>query len=252
MPQSSTPKLTCSQCGYENEPERVYCHNCGTKLDRSVLPKETVTQQESLEHARRRIKKLTNPGTAKATIKQLLNTLIYAALVAAVYLLITPPERVPNRESEAGANVIGSDIDAALESPAAATVRFSEADLSQHLRSRVKDGGGVPGLKLKRAYSLLGEGTITLGVEQTIFGYPLHSQLEYRIKNEAGRVTAEKSGMHVGRLGLHPAIPGTESSFKKIWDGLKRERALYERAQSIMIGQGRLVLITKPAPPAPR
>ena len=36
MSQSSTPKLTCGQCGYENEPERVYCHNCGTKLDRSV------------------------------------------------------------------------------------------------------------------------------------------------------------------------------------------------------------------------
>jgi hypothetical protein len=252
MSQSSTPKLTCGQCGYENEPERVYCHNCGTKLDRSVLPKDTVTQQESLEHARKRIKKLTNPGTAGATIKAILNTLIYGALVAALYLLLMPPRRVPNRETEAGANVISSDIDAAVESPAAATVQFTEADISQHLKSRVKDGGGIPGLKLKRAYSLLGDGTITVGVEQTIFGLALHSQVEYRVKNEGGNVTAEKSGVRFGRLGLHPAIPGTESSFKKIWEGLKRERALYDRAQSITINQGRMIVVTKPGGPAAR
>jgi len=247
MSQSSTPKLTCGQCGYENEPERVYCHNCGTKLDRSVLPKETVTQQESLDHARKRIKKLTNPGTAGATIKTLINTLIYAALVAVVYLLLMPPPRVPNRETEAGANVISSDIEAAADSPAGVTVQFTEADISQHLKGRVKDGGGIPGLKLKRAYGLLGEGTITVGVEQALFGYPLHSQVEYRVSNEGGKVTAEKIGVRYGRLGIHPAIPGTESSFKKIWEGLKRERALYDRAQSVTITQGRMTVVTKPA-----
>ena len=32
--------LTCAECGFVNEAERVYCHNCGKKLDRSLIPKE--------------------------------------------------------------------------------------------------------------------------------------------------------------------------------------------------------------------
>ena len=28
-------KLVCPDCRHENEPERIYCHNCGARLDRS-------------------------------------------------------------------------------------------------------------------------------------------------------------------------------------------------------------------------
>ena len=48
-------KLTCGQCGYANEPERVYCHNCGSKLDRSVLPKEEAKRKEESPETARRI-----------------------------------------------------------------------------------------------------------------------------------------------------------------------------------------------------
>ena len=29
--------LTCKECQHVNEEARIYCHNCGTKLDRSLL-----------------------------------------------------------------------------------------------------------------------------------------------------------------------------------------------------------------------
>ena len=33
-------KLICPDCQHENELERIYCHNCGARLDRTGLIKE--------------------------------------------------------------------------------------------------------------------------------------------------------------------------------------------------------------------
>ena len=32
-------KLVCPECQRQNEPERIYCHDCGARLDRSALAK---------------------------------------------------------------------------------------------------------------------------------------------------------------------------------------------------------------------
>src|SRR4030095_10369252 len=98
MSKPGTTKLTCAQCGYENEPERVYCHNCGTKLERSILPKETVSQQGNRAAARRRSKRMTTPGQTVTIVKTFLHTIIWAALVAIIYLLVSPPEYVPSKD----------------------------------------------------------------------------------------------------------------------------------------------------------
>ena len=34
-------KLICPECQHENEPERMYCHSCGARLDRSKLAPTT-------------------------------------------------------------------------------------------------------------------------------------------------------------------------------------------------------------------
>ena len=37
-------KLVCTDCQHENELERIYCHNCGARLDRTKIIKEKVEQ----------------------------------------------------------------------------------------------------------------------------------------------------------------------------------------------------------------
>src|SRR4029453_16650967 len=113
MSKQATQKLTCAQCGYENEPERVYCHNCGTKLDRSVLPRDTQTHQETLAETRRRIRKMTHPGTFGPTAKTFFKTIFWAAILAAILLLIRKPANLLTREQEALANIIPGQINAA-------------------------------------------------------------------------------------------------------------------------------------------
>src|SRR4030095_9995851 len=110
MAKSQNQKLVCAQCGYENEPERVYCHNCGTKLDRSVLPRDTQTQQETLAETRRRIRKMTRPGSVRPFVRLCFKTLFWAAIVAAILLIARKPENLPTREQEVGANIISGEI----------------------------------------------------------------------------------------------------------------------------------------------
>lgn len=242
--------LTCGQCGFENEPERVYCHNCGTKLDRSILPKENTSPEEALAETRRRVRKMTSPGSAWTEVKTGLNTLVWAALVASLYLALSPPSRPPlPKDQEMGANLISVLIDDALTASTASVLTFSEADISQHMRSRVRSGEVVPFLEFKRSYGLLGDGKVIVGVQQDLFGWPLYSSVEYRLKVVDGQFTAVKTGQWFGRLGLDPRIPKVDNIFKPIWAGLKREAPLKDRMQAIQITPQRMTIALKAGTP---
>lgn len=246
MAKSQNQKLICAQCGYENEPERVYCHNCGTKLDRSVLPRDTVTQQESLAETRRRIRKMTSPGKLVPVFKTFLGTLFWAALVAAIILIARRPDGVPTREQEVSARIISGEIDAAVDAPQSVTIRATPIDLSQHVRTRVKKINVIPLSDFKRAFVTTNDGKITFGVEENLFGYPIFSTIEYQAAVVDGKFAAEKTGMHFGRLGIPPQVTGLDSLFSKFATSLKQERKLLDKAKALTLTKDQAVLVTKP------
>src|ERR1700757_2562322 len=92
-PSSPAPTLPCEQCGYVNEPERVYCHNCGSKLDRSLLPKAESKAVEAPEKVRKRVEKMTNPrsGWFGREVKALFKVVFFSALLAAAIDFFWPP-----------------------------------------------------------------------------------------------------------------------------------------------------------------
>src|SRR5476651_1657001 len=89
--------IVCKQCNHANEPERVYCHNCGAKLDRTLLPKEPQVPKESAEKARRRVKKMTSParGFFLHWQKLLVETIMFAITAAALIQAARPPAGIP-------------------------------------------------------------------------------------------------------------------------------------------------------------
>jgi hypothetical protein len=246
MAKSQNQKLICAQCGYENEPERVYCHNCGTKLDRSVLPHDTVTQQETLAETRRRIRKMTSPGKVGATFKTLLKTLFWAAIVAGIILIVRAPSDIPTREQESGSKIISGEIESAIDARQSVTVQATSADLSQHVRSRVKALRVIPFSTFKRSFVALSDGKITFGVQEDLFGYPLYSTIEYQPAVVDGKFVAEKTGLHIGRLGIAPQLTGLDRLFNKFWAALKSEQRLLDKAKAIAITKDRAALVTKP------
>lgn len=246
MSKSQNQKLICAQCGYENEPERVYCHNCGTKLDRSVLPRDTVTQQETLADTRRRIRRMTNPGKLGAWLKGLLKVWVWAAILAAVICIAKRPADVPTREQEITARIISGDVDAAVDAKQSVTLKATSIDLSQHVRSRVKKVAIVPLSKFKRAFVTLDEGKVRLGVEEDLFGYPIFSTIEYQAAVVDGKFAAEKTGMYIGRLGIPPQVNFLDGLFSKFATSLKQEQKVLDKAKSITLTKDQAIVVTKP------
>jgi hypothetical protein len=247
--------LICGTCGFSNEPERVYCHSCGAKLDRSLLPAVAAdTTSESAQSARKRIKKLTNPASYSVAhfLKSLLKTLLYAAIAAVIYLVSQKPAGVPEEKNEI-TRLVQSDLMDATQSPTARMIAFTEAEvngaLKQSLR-RAAPGGIVPGVEFQRAFARLHPDLIHLGTQQSLFGYPIYSGVDYRLTVAEGKFTPVLLGGSFGRLPIHVALMQyLDFAYQKLWDALKRERAQMDRMQNVTIREGQIVFVTKPAAP---
>src|SRR5438552_9560229 len=109
---TTATKLLCPECRRENEPERVYCHECGTRLDRSAVR----VKKEPIQDTHKRVKRMFDPTGAKlrawffATSKLMLA----AGVVAVLVEMFLPPD-VPAPPKNA---VLASSLRFDLESMA--------------------------------------------------------------------------------------------------------------------------------------
>lgn len=241
--------LPCDQCGFLNEPERVYCHNCGAKLDRSLLPKAPEKKAESPEKARKRVAKMTNPksGGAMREITALFKVVLGSASLAAIILLAQKPDGVPESKKELGTRLVSSDMMDALESPQPRPISFTEDEVNQYLRQTLKaKDGAIPGTRFERAFVNLSPGAIRVSMEQSIAGYPIFSGIAYKLEIKDGKLTTTTLGGNFGRLPVDPrAMKYAEIAFQKLWESLDREHKQMDKMQVIVVGQGRIDLMTK-------
>jgi len=246
-------QLTCGSCGFGNEPERVYCHNCGAKLDRSLLPKvEADKAGESVEAARKRIKKMTNPGGygVKDVLKSLFSVVFWAVLIAAGFLISQKPEGVPPESNQLPDRLMQSELMEATQSPVSRTLVFTEADVNGALKQALKrsTASGTPGLEFQRAYLQFRPGVVRFGAQQALFGYPIYSGVDHKVMIGDGKLRTVLLGGNLGRLPIHPlAMQYLDVLFKKLSNSLIRERTQLDRMQAIDVRQGQVILITKPA-----
>ena len=87
-------KLICPECRRENEPERIYCHDCGARLDRTALAK-SAPKGEDVKETQRRLRTMLDPQRAKMRLmffkvsKVILGSLRDAA---AIVPMLLPPD----------------------------------------------------------------------------------------------------------------------------------------------------------------
>lgn len=246
-----SPGLPCEQCEFVNEPERVYCHNCGAKLDRSLLPKADEKKVEPQDKARKRIQKMTNPnsGGVWREIKTLFKVAFFAALVAAAWLLLQKPDDVPELKKDTELRLISSDMMEALSSPTPRAISFSEDDVNHYLQQTLKPQDTmIPGVQLVHAYVQCVPGVLRIFSEQSAFGYPLFSRIDYKLDVKDGKFTPTIVGGAFGKISIDPqAMQYADYAFGTLWTSLQREHKQMDKMQRIVVGQGRIDLVTKGA-----
>ena len=248
----SGPTLTCSQCNFANEAERVYCHNCGAKLDRSLLPKAEENSKESLDKTRRRVKKMTNPGGPDMIreLKALANCIVYGAAVAFIIGIVREPDDLPSKkpsETELP-RMIGMELAEAVDAPQPRVLQFTEAEANAYLRTSLKSKGSgwIPGAQFERAFVRFEPGSVYVALEQSLLGFPLYSGARYNMGVKDGQFYADNVGGNIGRIGIDPFIMKyVASAFQPLWKALKRENDQVQGMERVVMDKGRIGFRTK-------
>lgn len=232
--------LICGSCQFDNDPTRVYCHNCGQRLDRggAVAPPPTgFTHPTELRNLRR-------PRTPIAwgrLFGGLLRLAFLIALVAAVVLAALEPPGVPppvaaDQPRAAALSALVSDA-AHAASPRAFQV--SAADLQQWLVSTVELGSApvlVAAMKPERIYAVPGNDSLRLGLKIGLPFGRVYYEADYRPEKSGNGYSLQPLGYRIGRLELPPVLGWPVArQFEGLRDALQAPLGELSRASRIAI-----------------
>ncbi len=228
-------KLVCAECRHENEAERIYCHNCGERLDRSVVAAQK-NAQDPQEEARRRLQKMLGPPNRARQNFFAVSKLALAAAVVAVLVEIALPPELPEPTK-----IVSPQIDLDLENAASyrkpGPLEYSQDQINAYLAYRLaskKKALNKPLLDFVRATASFREGACTIGMERSLFGYSLFSRTSYRVEASAGKIAATNVGGWIGRMPVHPVIMRFgDIIFADLWSALDRERKLLGKMDAV-------------------
>jgi hypothetical protein len=233
-------KLICPDCQHENEPERIYCHNCGARLDRTSLIKEKSAEEESEAQTKKRLKKMfdSRRGRGKETALKFCKILLGALATALVVVMILPPTDLPPETKDVSlAPMINMELINATSSPQPVTLVYSEEQVNSYLASIVRSKSSHAGegyFPLRRILANFREDACGIEVQRQIFALSIYSGASYRVRLVNGKILAQTLGGHIGRMPIHPSIMKlSDLLLAKAWSTLDRERKSVARLSRI-------------------
>jgi hypothetical protein len=222
-------KLVCPECRRENEPERIYCHDCGARLDRSALAK-VAPKGDDPKETQRRLRSMLDPQRAKMRLMFFkVSKLILGALaMAAVIVMVVPPLDVPARvKSDEFPPQINLDLENATTSRGAAPLRYTETQVNAYLVNALKSKQAALSqlLTFERALVNFDDGVCRVTAERSLFGYSLFTATSSKVAIENGKVVASNVGGSIGRMPIHPMVMKYgDIIFSDLWTALDREK----------------------------
>lgn len=247
-------KLVCPECRRENEPERIYCHDCGTRLDRTVLAKEK-SKEENPAETRRRVSALFDPGRAKLRQRffQGSKLLLGALALAAIVQMLRPPD-VPERQKVSTlSGPINLDLENAAMDPRVPPLHYSADQVNAYLAYALKSKQPALSkyLQFERLIVAFEEGYSRFTIERSLFGYSLFTTASYAASIQNGSIVATNRGGYLGRMPIHPSLMQFgDILFGDVRAGLERERKSIVKLGSIEFHPQTVILTPKQPPPA--
>ncbi len=243
-------KLVCPECRRENEAERIYCHDCGARLDRTALAK-VAPKGEDEQETRRRLRKMLDPGRAKMRLMFFkISKLILGALAtAAIIQMILPPDVPPRPKTGEFPPQINLDLENAALNHNVAPLQYTEAQVNSYLAGalRSKQAALNKLLNFERAIVNFDENTCRVTIERSLFGFSIFTATSSKVTLMEGKLTATNNGGSIGRLPIHPFVMKyADPVFADLWAALERERKSVSKMAAIEFHPQAVVLTPKP------
>jgi hypothetical protein len=242
-------KLVCPECRRENEAERIYCHDCGARLDRTSLAK-IAPKGEDAKEAQKRLRTMLDPQRAKIrhvffkTSKVILGALAMAAIIQ----MILPPDMPPRPKTGDFPPQITLDMENALLNHSAAPLQYTEAQVNAYLGSALKSKQTALSklLQFERAIVKFDENVCAITAERSLFGFSLFTTTSSKVSLQNGTLSATNNGGSIGRLPVHPMLMKyADPLFSDLWTALDRERKAISKMGAIEFRPQAVVLTPK-------
>jgi hypothetical protein len=243
-------KLVCPECQRQNEPERIYCHDCGARLDRSALAK-VAPKIEDPKQTQRRLKQLLDPGRIRMRLMFFkLSKLILGACALAVLIQMLRAPETPERAKNVDLQQIGLDLENAIASRSTTPLQFTEAQVNNYLVSVVKNkhAGLSKYLEFERALVNFDEGVCRITAQRSFMGFSVFHAISYNVALKNGTLTAVPVGGSIGLMPIHPMIMKYgDILFPDLWTALDREKKSVSKMEAIEFHSKAVILTPKAA-----
>jgi hypothetical protein len=225
--------VECSECRHENEPERVYCHDCGARLDRSTVK----VHKEDIKEAQKRVKKLFDPQRAKTRFFKVSKVVLAACGVAALVQMLLPPDLPPPNKTALLASQIRFDLERATSRHQPPPLQYTDEQVNAFLVYALKPKQkslDKPLLNFKRAVVGFHEGAFEVTMERSFFGYSFYTTWNYAPRLEGGKFAGTTKGGRIGRLPIHPQVAQFMGVlFSDLWSAVDTEMKLVAKLKTI-------------------
>ena len=234
-------QLTCPECQRENEAERIYCHDCGARLDRSAMANRKTAKIETAEELHKRMRGMFSQRRLKARLLvfKTVKILFAAGVAAALVEILIPPDVPPPVKMETLPPQINMSLETLTESKQPQTMQFSEEDVNAYLGNVMKHKKEKlehPLLGFERAILGFSEGNCRLTLERSIFGYSIFTSGDYDVQIKDGKITATPKGAAIGHVPIHPSVlPYSTFLFSDAIAVMDREHKLLNKVGSIQL-----------------
>jgi hypothetical protein len=244
--------LPCPKCGFENELGRIFCHQCGNKLELDKIKPPS-------EGAKIRRKVV---GGVRKTVRIVIELALVLGLMVVVVLICLVPEIPPVKPTGGELAAIDTKrmmLSRLVNGHRTGSVEITAGDLDAYLNTL--------GLEKPRAafFELVpvtvrtefGEGTVTIKyLSELHVGSVLRKQIYFGLtglpKTGGGQFTLKVTGGWIGKLPIQPKLieltnlfPG---AFSKLFAHLDDEEKSLGKLTAITVTPGRAVLAFTPAP----
>ena len=242
--------LICPECRRENEAERIYCHDCGARLDRSALAKAQ-PKGEDAKDTQRRLKNMLDPGRAKMRLMffKVSKVVLGALALAAFVQMILPPDVPPRAKTGEFPPQINLDLENAAMNHGTAPLQYTEAQVNAYLGSALKSKQAALSklLQFERGIVTFDETVCRVTAERSLFGVSVFTTTSAKVTLQNGTLKASNIGGSIGRLPVHPFLMKyADPLFADLWAALDRERKAVAKMDAIAFHPQLVVLTPKP------
>ena len=251
-PPASDVTLRCQECGHENEPQRVYCHQCGTKLDRTRLPKDFKVAHDPRK-LEKRVRRIMDPrrGNFERSIKKFVLSIVVGAFLGLLMAALLPPDDAPPPQSldkASEARFISDDINAAVDRGLSQPLSYTEDGTNGYLQIAYKkrEIDYLPA-RFERVYAKPADGEIKVVAVLTVLWWvPVYTGGTYQVRVNGGKIESNCLRGHIGRLTIPgPVMSVIEGAFSPLWTMMDRDKKAVEKCRSIAFRAGAVDIVTR-------